>query len=567
MRIIIVFISMAVPFVLCASAFGQRLTEAEVNRITNNYTRSIPERVTGPELRAIKEQVRQTGSPYGWDGYYPPAKTVAAPPQTPATVEVGPVIVTPISGGSSVEPVVTAASSSPAGVTVSPVGVASSDVSVTSAETESESANADIPCIANPTAPTAGFVQAPMKRVLIKEIFAALQFQIERIRDAVSETDVSAETLTAHLKEKGATPEQLTELLMAIEEGETSSVSRIWIILGGDPVMGSKISRTIELIVLLDEMESAVEEQGFSSADIRSFKRAFDKSKPSKTAESTVKGCLSAMEALVAALPLCLNRSEDESEYEIYIPENDVIILLYSKWPKGVIQALDAGTFVVGIHGMENALKDEDAPDILKVVEGSLGDYIDALPTSESKPVVSDTAIARFTLRNTGSDALDFTLGKEKKTLAAGATESYAFPDSGKIGFSVKKTRTVTSGAGWRQTTQQQSYQEKTELPILRGVTYDCAITSGTPALSPLAVEITLDNQFNPRPFHLVVDNAVVVVAPGETQVIGAAGVVTVRFARSADPNDVAVYEFTRTSTYVPAIQQADGKWSLFAAE
>ena len=469
-----------------------------------------------------------------------------------------PVTVTPIDSTSSV-PAVTVTSSSSS--TPSP---GASGVTVTTSSGELESANVNEGCVPNPTIPIVAFVPAQMVRTVQQGIYEALQYQLEQIRDALSATDVSPEILSAKLKEKGATPAQLAELIVAIENGEGSAVSRIWITLGGDPVEGSRISRTLNLLALVEEIESAVEEQEFSATDLKDFRRAFDRSKPGKETDKTVKKCLGAMDTLARILELSQNRPKKESQLnEMYAPGGDVTLLLNPALPHKVVMALDESVFVVGTREIKKSADDDI--DVLQVAEGSLDDYLGVLPTSEAEPVASGTTSGLFTLKNTSEKDLNFTLGKDKKTLTAGETESYPFPDSGKAVFSVTKTRNASSG-GRRGSTKPQSYQDTQELSITKGVTYDCTVESETITLSPHQVQITLDNKQNPYPFNLQVGGEIVSVPPGETQVIGKAeGIVTVRFARSADPNDIAVYEFSQTETYKPAIRSADGRWSLFS--
>jgi len=553
-----ILISMGL-MILPTDVFGQRLSEAEVNRIANRYVQSLSQRVSAAELRTIKEQVRQTGSPDGWQG----GRSVSS--TTPVTVTSG-----------TAEPVVTVTSSS--GGTVS----TPSEVTVTSSSGVSESGERSVWFPPNLTVPVISFVPPQMIKTLWKEIYETLQFQVEQIREILSETDVTSEVLAAQLKEKGAKPEQLTELVLALENGEASAVSRIWITAGGDPAEASKIARIVGLVSLLEGIEDSIEEQEISVNDLRNFKRALDKAKLNKETEKAIKSSLGTLENLLKAMELYQNRPKNEPRNDMFVPDGNVLLLLHPKMPGGLVMALDENVFVAGTHGIKknHAAKDEeekdeeekaednDEGDHLKALEGSLENYIAAFPLSQATPVVSGTASGQFTLKNTGTDALDFTVGQSKHTLASGETESYAFPVSGKIEFSVTKTRNTSSG-GRRSTARQQNYQDKQEMPIAKGITYDCAVESGTVTLSPQPVEITLDNSLNPYPFYVVEgEGQPVEVLPGETQIIGTAkGIVTVRFARSENPGDFAVYEFTKTDTYKPAIQEVDGKWSLFPIE
>ena len=566
------YVVLSVFFVLLAFAppvHAQRMTGAEVNRVINAHIWSTPKWETIAEIREMRENVRQTGNIYGRQPAYRPnysqgTQVVVMQPQQENTVAETPVTV------SSIE---RSAESSP--VTVSSTGMPAqgSPVSVTvSYNSPSGSLPEDIgrTCLPNPVSSSVEVLQSAALRGFRRDFNEAMTQQIEQIRDALTgEEDLSPEVLVARLKEKGATKEQLNELVLALENEEFSAISRIWITSGGDPIEAGKISRSLTLLSLVDSLEQSVEDQGVSADDLRNFKRAFDKSKQDRETEATVKKCL-------ANLGNCVNLLEgfegDEKQKKpefVPAPLDEVTVVLYSNWPEGTIKALNENIFIVGTKSVskKKKLDEKDEAQFLEIVEANLEDWLPQLPMSEKTPIATKSPDRRFTLHNTGSDAIVFTLDGSKKNLAPGTAESYAFPSSGSISVSTTKTRTVSSG-GWRGGARQQNYQATQSIPVEVGTVYDCKNVSGSIELSPRMIAIAVDNTSNMQPFHMEINGKAVTVSPGETISIDeGGGSVTVRFARSSDPKDITSYELTESMICQPAISQADGKWALFAVD
>jgi len=222
----------ALMFFFVSPSLGQNLSNAEVNRIVNQYVRDSSRTYTNAEIRALRERVRQTGSPYTRQQTVPQTTTPAA------------AVTVTASSGSMVTP------SSSSGVIVSSgIHTASapshaSDVTVTATAGLEEYAQRNHEYEPNPTNPTIAIISPQIIRGLGQDIYEAVQFQIEQIREILADLqDITPETLTAKLREKGAEPAHLSELVLALENGESSAVSRIWITAGGDPVEAGSLSR------------------------------------------------------------------------------------------------------------------------------------------------------------------------------------------------------------------------------------------------------------------------------------------------------------------------------------
>lgn len=564
------FITCAVFFVVTLAGFfsfgQQRLTEAEVNRITNRYIWTTPQWETIAEIRAIKDRVRRTGSPHGHQPGYNTPRTNVVVVQPPAE----PVAETPVTVTVTTTAIPSNSSSSASGVVVT--ASAGADESISASASVSVSEQVGLP--PNPTSSNVEPVSSAAFRSLLRDLDEAMTEQTDRIRDALSDDDLSPEVLIAKLKEKGATKEQQNELILAFENEEFSVVSRLWITAGGDPIEAGRISRTLNLVARLESVEQAIEDDEFSSDDLRHFRRLFDKSKQDRKTEGIVKRCLANLGLFLDLRQRIDEASKRKEAASVAVPEGEAKVVFHSKWPAGAILALDEDTFIVGTKmtgaGKEKKRKSEEEGDteknLLEIVETSLDEYLPRPPVSETAPIASGAAGNRFTLHNTGSEAIVFTLGREKKTLAPGETGSYVATESGSIAVAVTKTRTVSTGGGRRRGgTTQQSYQETQSLAAAAGIAYEGRSVSGVVTLTPLKTEITLDNTENTQPFHLEVDGVVVTVSAGESQMVGeATGAVSIRFARSDDPGDIVSYELTETKTCKPAISTADGKWSLF---
>ncbi|MDR2115712.1 MAG: hypothetical protein LBP87_04960 [Planctomycetaceae bacterium] len=461
-------------------------------------------------------------------------------------------------------------------VTVTPVQVEIASVtptgnvtvtSVTSAQTEASSKSATINhvnvCVPNPVSVQIPPAPAGIVKSTLAAINESLKQKIELLRNMLSETNFSLETIVAKMKEKNVTVADQSAMITAFEEGDAAAVQRIWIVVTNDIKEAGQVSQTVKLLAALDSFGESIEEEDFSADDFKDFRKTLEKNKLDKETDKKIKSVLNSLALLVDVHKQLSNlrpskttqTAKNVTVKTVDTPDENVMLIIHPTQNPNDVFAIDDNTFIVGKKG-----------ELLEVVKGTLDDFVQKPIIVDETPITDSVTENQITLSNPAetTESVRFSLDNETKTLAAGESQSYPFPASGEVKIYTTKTRTVSSGR--RRGTQTQTYQDSRNFSVTAGITYDFeSDTENGKKIVPRPVKITFDNRNGTVPFHLNVDDQPVTIEPSESKTFNADnGFLKVQFARSEEPDDVVSINFYKSQTAKPAISKNDNKWALF---
>ncbi|MDR1289798.1 MAG: hypothetical protein LBK06_01205 [Planctomycetaceae bacterium] len=432
----------------------------------------------------------------------------------------------------------------------------------TSIKSETNGSAASAGCPPNPIAMSAPFASVATIKSIQAAVKEKLEEQIELVREILSESNFSNESISAKLKEKNASAANQSAMITAIDDGDTTTVQRIWIEVVGDVKEAGQLSRMVKFLSELSEFEKSIDDKEIEAGGFKNIRKAFEKIKLGNEIEKKLKPVITSI-ALIAEvnellaalkLPKGLQVLDDGA---IYLPEDEVTIIINPKQNPNDIFAVNESMFIVG--------QKEKTFDVIK---GTLDDFVPKLPDAAESQITSQDAGNQVTLSNPASntESVNFNLTKDAVTLASGATQSYPFPPNGQITINVTKTRLVTTG---RRRQLPQKYKDTQTANIAAGVTYDFQVDGDKNVkIVPRPVSITLDNSKGTVGFNLLVDGRLETIEPSGTKTFTADdGILNIQFARSEDINDTASLNFYQSITIKPAISTKDGKWALFPAK
>ncbi|MDR1053795.1 MAG: hypothetical protein LBL39_06430 [Planctomycetaceae bacterium] len=414
-------------------------------------------------------------------------------------------------------------------------------------------------CPPNPIATSAPFASVATIKSIQSAVKEKLEEQIELVREILSESTFSAELISVKLKEKNASAANQSAMITAIDEGDTTTVQRIWIEVVGDVKEAGQLSRIVKFLSELNKFEESVDEKEIEAGSFKDTRKAFEKIKLGKEVEKKLKPVITSIalitevNELLATLkfPKGLQVLDDGA---IYLPDDEVTIIINPKQNPKDIVAINESTFIVG---------QKEKP--FDVIKGTLDDFVPKFLTVAEPQITSQDTGNQITLSNpaTNTESVNFNLTKDAVTLASGATQSYPFPPNGQITINITKTRMVTTG---RRRQQPQKYKDTQTANVAAGVTYDFQVDGDKNVkIVPRPVSVTLDNSKGTVEFNLLVDGRLETIEPSATKTFTADdGILNIQFARSENNNDSTSLNFYQSKTIKPAISTNDGKWALF---
>ncbi|MDR1485091.1 MAG: hypothetical protein LBT09_09750 [Planctomycetaceae bacterium] len=449
-------------------------------------------------------------------------------------------------------------------VTVKSITPAQTTTSTENVTTENTTTDQTKTCVPNPVSVPIPLVSSGTVKSTLAALKESLKQKTGLLRDLFSETNFSAEKIIAQMKEKKATVADQSAMITAINEGDAAAVQRIWLVVTGDVKASGRLSQTVKLLSVLDNFTESIEDDEFSADDFKDFRKTFEKHKSDKDTDKKIKTILSSLALLMdvhgqlSALRLSKTKTKTAkpsvTETVNASKETVTLIIRPEQNPKDVF-AVNDNTFIVGKKG-----------ELLEVVKGTLDDFVQKQIVIDETPVASSVPENQITLSNPAENAesVRFGLGSETKTLAVGESQTYPLPSSGEVKIYTTKTRTVSSG--WRRRNQTQTYQDSRSFSVTAGITYEFqSDTENGKKIVPRPVELTLDNRHGTMPFHLIVDDQPVTIEPSETKSFHSDnGILTIRFARSEEPNDIVSITFYKSKICKPAVAKNDNKWALF---
>jgi len=390
---------------------------------------------------------------------------------------------------------------------------------------------------------TRATVKAAPKDV-VKKIRDALKKdaikQWDKIADGFDETmmnDEKAAVLAKKLLDEGGDTKKVSELLLAIENGEADIASRLITDLTGDPLKANQVAKEMKFGALLAEITDQLAEGEFTVSDINTWKKSFAKMKLAQKQQRTIDRCLAALKGILEFVEL-LGDYKEYTKVGVPVPTDPVTIVFCPCLTPDSVYVLDSTTFIVGT-------KD----DMFSVDEGYLG-MLATPPVYAGTPIAQTTTdVNAVTLVNSSSQTATYYLDDNTaRTLAPGTQASFALPSSNTVSVN--------------------SRGRKTPFNVGKGKYVLSYGGNNTWSISATQVSVTLDNTANFFPLHCFINRNPHTVAPGDRLDLNAAsGIIDVRFARDEDMSSTARYQFDTSGTYKIGIDRRDGKWALFSAD
>ncbi|MDR2439311.1 MAG: hypothetical protein LBE12_08080 [Planctomycetaceae bacterium] len=420
--------------------------------------------------------------------------------------------------------------------------------------------NPAVVCVPNPVSVQIPFVLPGTIKSTLAEIKESLKQKTEILRNTLSATTLSLETIITKMKENNVTVADQSAMITAFEEGDAATVQRIWIVVANNIKEAGQLSQAVKVISALGSFGESIEEGEFSTDDFKDVRKTIEKSKWDKETDKTIKPVLNSITLLVGVHEqLSALRSSKATKAAatetVTIPDENVTLIIRPEQNPKEVFAVDEHTFIVGKKG-----------ELVEAVEGTLDDFVQKPIIIDETPMTSPATENQITLSNPAenTESVRFSLDNETKTLAVGETQSYPLPSSGAVKIYTTKTRTVSSGR--RRGNQTQTYQDSQSFSVTAGITYDVRSDSEKgKIIVPRPVEITLDNRNGTMPFHLTIEDQPIIVEPSATKTFKADnGILTIQFAQSEEPNDIVSIKFYQSQTCKPAIAKNNNKWALF---
>lgn len=364
--------------------------------------------------------------------------------------------------------------------------------------------------------------------------------QWDKIADGFDDalmTDEKAAFLAKKLLDTGQEKKKVSELLIAIENGETDIAGRLVSDLTGDPLEGMQVTKAMKFGELVSEITDQLEEGTFTNSDISAWKKAFAKMKLAAKQQKAVDRCLAELKGILDFIEILSDYKP--SVKPIPVPTDPVALVFCPTLPNGAVFALDSMRFLVGTDD-----------DVFSVDEGYLVDKVAIPPTYATTPVSqTTTTVNAVTLVNSANQNATYYLDDNTgRTLAPGTQATFAVPGSGSISVNSRGRRSpFTVGTG----------------------RYSLSYTgNNTWSVTTALVSVTLDNFGNPFPLNCFVNREPYIISPGGhlgLELEG--GVIDVQFARGEDVSQTARYQFDANGTYKIGLDKRDGKWALFPAD
>jgi hypothetical protein len=384
-------------------------------------------------------------------------------------------------------------------------------------------------------------ITAAELQACIEQIDGQLDECVTGMCSELEDSFVKPSDLIAEMSKHNIEPAQQTQLLQAIRTGNAAQAQILWTQITGDAASGQELYGEVELQHAFSSLSEKALSGTLSSGDLRMARTRLSKMNLPAEARRGVTKTFKQLEDLTKIRTALDSAVAGSASSTATVPAGVASVIYNPGLPSQSILSLGNGYLMVGLGGTGsfslascNVVQSLGWPscEAPPLAESQASEYSDGVLVMNP---VENEATVHYTV---SGHSYSMAPG-HKQHLPAGTNWRVEFDRGGKWG---KKAYTLTTG-GYYFAPSEQGWE-------LYSKTFECA----------------LDNTGNPNPFHCVVQNKYVTLAPGEVRSWTCTYPLLVRYDRG-NGSASRQLEFVNAGTYRVAINTTDNLWELYPSD